>query len=62
MNCPCHECEFRRPGCHGSCELYKQWKAPAESMRKAKARQRLLDDMAQAGKGQHYIHRKREHE
>lgn len=31
--CPCNDCEFRHPGCHGSCEPFKTWKAPLEAMR-----------------------------
>ena len=24
--CPCRECKNRKVGCHGTCQLYKEWK------------------------------------
>ena len=27
---PCYKCEERSPGCHGSCEIYKNWIAENE--------------------------------
>lgn len=32
---PCKDCEFRHPGCHGSCEQYKAWALELEAERKA---------------------------
>lgn len=30
MGTPCHNCERRAVGCHGSCEDYKAWKEDRE--------------------------------
>lgn len=30
---PCKDCEFRRPGCHGDCEVYKAWCAARKEER-----------------------------
>lgn len=27
MAAPCRECPFREVGCHGKCELYREWLA-----------------------------------
>lgn len=33
MRCaPCKGCTERRPGCHGSCEKYRQWKAERDTV------------------------------
>lgn len=44
MTCPCKDCEFRRPACHGKCEVYKKWRSPVDVMREDKARQRMIDE------------------
>lgn len=49
MTCPCYECEFRRPGCHGSCEPFKTWRAPLDGLREEKERLRKIDDVLQEG-------------
>ena len=40
---PCWECPDRAPGCHGSCERYKEWKAPLEKYRDEKNKSRIAD-------------------
>lgn len=35
MRVPCKGCEFRRPGCHASCELYKDFRAAYDAGREA---------------------------
>lgn len=42
--CPCKDCEFRHPGCHGDCEAFKTWKHPLELMKEDLKRERLLTD------------------
>lgn len=49
MSGPCKDCEHRRPGCHGECEVYKAWRAPFDTMRAEKKRARISDDFLQDG-------------
>lgn len=50
MTCPCYECEFRRPGCHGDCEPFKTWRAPMDKMRAEKDKMLAVDDMLHQGR------------
>ena len=34
MIAPCMDCEFRREGCHGVCEPYKEYQAEWQKIRK----------------------------
>lgn len=42
MACPCRECPFREVGCHGKCEVYRDWTA------KIRARKRRNKGEAEA--------------
>lgn len=46
---PCLDCEKRQPGCHGTCEAYKQWAESArrlnEEMKPGDAAAYLVDRM-----------------
>lgn len=33
---PCTDCEERKPGCHGTCEKYKEWRVGVDAYSKAK--------------------------
>jgi hypothetical protein len=59
MMCPCKDCEMRRPGCHGSCDLYKTWRAPLDAMGADKDRARIIDAAVQDGRLRRYTTRKR---
>lgn len=30
MSAPCYKCENRKPSCHDTCEVYKNWKSVNE--------------------------------
>ena len=32
MSSKCKECQNREPGCHGKCEIYKQFRAEREAV------------------------------
>lgn len=49
MTCPCKDCEFRRPGCHGSCEPFKTWRSPLDGLREEKRRLREVDEVIADG-------------
>lgn len=49
MTCPCYECEYRRPGCHGDCEPFKTWRAPLDGLREEKRRMRKVDEVISDG-------------
>lgn len=31
--CPCKDCQFREPGCHGKCEMYREWRKELTAVR-----------------------------
>lgn len=33
---PCKDCPDRVPGCHGSCDRYKEWKQRLDELNKAR--------------------------
>jgi hypothetical protein len=33
---PCKDCPDRIPGCHGSCDRYKEWKQRLDELNKAR--------------------------
>ena len=47
---PCKDCEDRFPGCHGTCERYKQLKAEFDKLKAEAKKQRDV----QAGLNQHF--------
>ena len=49
MNTPCKDCEHRRPGCHGKCEVYKAWRAPLDAMSAGKVQARISDEFLRDG-------------
>ena len=38
----CHGCQMRYPGCHGSCEIYKQEKALYEEQKAQADKQKAI--------------------
>lgn len=30
---PCKDCQFREPGCHGKCEMYREWRKELTAVR-----------------------------
>jgi hypothetical protein len=35
VKCPCQNCEFRKAGCHASCNLYSEWRKEKEREKQA---------------------------
>lgn len=32
---PCKDCQFREPGCHGKCEMYRDWREELTAVRQS---------------------------
>lgn len=43
IDAPCKECPGHVPGCHGSCEAYKDWKRVTLENKRKESPTRLLD-------------------
>ena len=46
--CPCHNCEHRKPTCHDFCKDYIEWHDEKVVMSKARAFDHLMDIIADA--------------
>ena len=49
MTCPCKDCEFRQPGCHSKCEVYKDWKKPLAAQAAERESRKITDDFLNDG-------------
>lgn len=56
---PCHYCEHRQPGCHGSCEPYKAWRKPLDAARDGREKDRIADEVLSNGRNKRYREHKR---
>lgn len=45
MECPCKNCKEREVGCHGYCELYKNWSDENHRIRTKVQKQQTFDRM-----------------
>lgn len=48
-NAPCKDCEFRYPGCHGFCKVYKEWREPIDAMQRERDKRRDADNFLHEG-------------
>lgn len=49
MTCPCKDCEFRQPGCHSKCEVYKEWRKTIDESYRERDSRKIADEVLHDG-------------
>ena len=47
MNCPCHDCEWRKPTCHDFCREYLEWHSDQRARKEKAALDKILDGITE---------------